>query len=103
MKAHGGVDVQIQVFLTSTLVGDEWSASRPDRFTPRERVTCTHWIGDCVGPGNCLDDMNKGEILPLTGLELTPLGRPTRSQSLYRLRYPARKVLNVGQKMNKTE
>jgi hypothetical protein len=28
MKTYGGVDVQIHVFLTSALVGGEWSASR---------------------------------------------------------------------------
>jgi hypothetical protein len=33
MKSYGGVDVQIHVFLTSALVGGEWSASRPDRCT----------------------------------------------------------------------
>jgi hypothetical protein len=34
MKAYGGVDIYIHVFLTSALVGGEWSASRPGRFTP---------------------------------------------------------------------
>jgi hypothetical protein len=34
MKAYGGVDVSIRVFLTSTLVGGEWTVSRPGRFTP---------------------------------------------------------------------
>jgi hypothetical protein len=29
-----GVDLYFHVFLTSVLVGDEWSASRPDRFSP---------------------------------------------------------------------
>jgi hypothetical protein len=29
MKAYGGVDVQIHVILTSTLVGGEWSAHAP--------------------------------------------------------------------------
>jgi hypothetical protein len=33
MKACGGVDVYSHVFFTSALVGGEWSASRPDRFT----------------------------------------------------------------------
>jgi hypothetical protein len=36
MKKYGGVDVQIHVFLTSALVEDEWSASRPGRFTPEK-------------------------------------------------------------------
>jgi hypothetical protein len=31
--------------LTSALEGGEWLASRPGRFTPRERVPGTHWIG----------------------------------------------------------
>jgi hypothetical protein len=34
MKTYGGVDVEIQVFLTSVLVGGEWSASRPGKFIP---------------------------------------------------------------------
>jgi hypothetical protein len=36
--------------LTSALDGGEWSASRPGRFTPRERNPGTHWIGGWVGP-----------------------------------------------------
>jgi hypothetical protein len=35
--------------LTSALAGGEWSASRPGRFTPRERDPVTHWIGGWVG------------------------------------------------------
>jgi hypothetical protein len=38
MKAYEGVDVQIHVFLNLELVGGEWSASRPARFTPGESV-----------------------------------------------------------------
>jgi len=30
--------------LTSALDGGEWSASRPARFTPRERAPNTYWI-----------------------------------------------------------
>jgi len=30
--------------LTSALDGNEWSDSRPGRFTPRERAPGTHWI-----------------------------------------------------------
>jgi hypothetical protein len=41
MKAYGGVDV----FLTSALVGGEWSVSRPGPFNPGERAPANHWIG----------------------------------------------------------
>jgi hypothetical protein len=59
MKAYGGVDVYIHVFLTSALIGGEWSASRPGRFTPREKAPGTRWMGDRVGSSTCLDDMEK--------------------------------------------
>jgi hypothetical protein len=36
MKAYGGVDGEIHIFLTSALAGVEWSASRPGHFTPGE-------------------------------------------------------------------
>jgi hypothetical protein len=88
MKTYMGVDVQIHVFLTSALVGVEWSASRPGSFTPGERAPGTHWIGGCVDPRAGLDDLEKREFLTLLGLELRPLSRSARSQSLYRLRYP---------------
>jgi hypothetical protein len=48
MKAYKGVDVWTHVLLTSALAGGEWSASRPDRFTPGERAPVTHWIGEWV-------------------------------------------------------
>jgi hypothetical protein len=41
--------------LTSALDGGEWLASRPGRFTPRERAPSTYWIGDWVGPIVVLD------------------------------------------------
>jgi hypothetical protein len=43
-----------------------------------------------VGPRAGLDDVEERKFLILPGLELRPLARPTRSQSLYRLRYQAR-------------
>jgi hypothetical protein len=42
-------------YLTSALDGGHWSASRPGRFTPRERAPGTHWIGGSVGPRAVLD------------------------------------------------
>jgi hypothetical protein len=80
MKVYGGVDVQIQVFLTSTLFEGEWSASRTGRFTPS-----TRWIGGWVYPRTGLDVMEKRKFLPLLAFELRSPGRPARSQSLYRL------------------
>jgi hypothetical protein len=62
---YEGADVQIHVFLTSALVGGEWSASHLGYFTPGERAPSTHWIGDWVGPGAGLDNMEK--ILDSTG------------------------------------
>jgi hypothetical protein len=88
MKKYGGVYVKVHIFLTSALVGGEWVASRPGRFTPRERAPGTHWIGGWVGPRAGLDDVEKRKFLILPGLELRHIGHPARSQSLYRLRYP---------------
>jgi hypothetical protein len=43
MKAYWGVEVYSFIhFLSSALDGGEWSASRPGRFTPRERAPGTH-------------------------------------------------------------
>jgi hypothetical protein len=78
MKAYGGVDAEIHIFLTSELAGRDWSASRPGRFTPG-----TPWIGGWVGPTAGLDGVEKRKFLALQGLELRPLGRPARSQSVY--------------------
>jgi hypothetical protein len=48
--------------LTSALDGREWSASRPGRFTPRERAPGTHWIRGWVGPRAVLDMVVKRKI-----------------------------------------
>jgi hypothetical protein len=76
MKAYRRVDI----FLSSALDGSEWSASRSGRFTPG-----THWIGDWVAPRARLDAVEKRKFLTLPGLQLRPVGRPARSQQLYRL------------------
>jgi hypothetical protein len=83
MKAYGGVDVQIHIFLTSALVGGEWSPSCPGCFSPGGRAPGTRWIGGWVGPGAGLDDVEKRIFLTLPGLGLQPLGHPARSQSVY--------------------
>jgi hypothetical protein len=59
MKAYGGVDVYIPVFLTSTLVGGELSALRLGHFTPPESAPGTHWIGALWGLSAGLDDTEK--------------------------------------------
>jgi hypothetical protein len=46
-----------------------------------------------MGPRASLDDIDNRKFLTLSRLELRPLGRPARSQSLYRLRYPGSLVL----------
>jgi hypothetical protein len=88
MKEYGGAYVWIHVFLTSALVWGEGSASHLCRFTPGKRAHGTHWIKGWVGPRTGPDDVKRGKILPLSGLELRLLGCLARRQSLYRLSYP---------------
>jgi hypothetical protein len=79
MKAYGGLNVYTQIFLTSALVGGEWSTSRPGRFIAEERAPGTHWMGGWVYLRAGLDDLEKRKFLTLPGLELRPLCRPARS------------------------
>jgi hypothetical protein len=79
----------IHIFLTLVVAGSEWSASHPDHFTPGEKDPRTHWKRGWVDPRASLDDVEKRKFLTLLGLKLRPLGRPARSQSLYRLSYPS--------------
>jgi hypothetical protein len=88
MKAYGGVYVYSHIFFTSAVGGVELSASRPGYFTPGGRTPGTYCIGGWVGPRAGMDDVEKGKFLTLPGLEIQPLGRPARNQSLYRIRYP---------------
>jgi len=48
--------------LISVLDGSEWSASRPDSFTPRERAPGTHCIRGWVGRRSGLDAVVRREI-----------------------------------------
>jgi hypothetical protein len=45
-------------------IGTRWKylASRPGRFTPREKVPSAHWIGGWVGPRAILDAAVKRKI-----------------------------------------
>jgi hypothetical protein len=56
-KTYGGMDV----FLTSALVGGEWSASYPGHFTPD-----THWTRGWVGSRAEVDKMEKRKFLTPT-------------------------------------
>jgi hypothetical protein len=70
MKAFGWVGVYINVLLTSALVGDERSASRPCRFTPGERAPGFDWKG---GPQNRCERSGKVKIVYSAGTRnLTP-------------------------------
>jgi hypothetical protein len=83
MKAYGGVNIQIHIFLTSALAGGEWSVSLPCHFTPGERAPGTHWIGGWVNPRADMDNVGKRKFFTLLGLEHQPFGYPAHSQSLY--------------------
>jgi hypothetical protein len=57
MKAYKGSGGIAPHVLVSALDEDEWSASRPNRFIPRERVPRTHWIGSWVDIRAGLDEV----------------------------------------------
>jgi hypothetical protein len=59
--------------------------SRP--LTSGEKAPGTRSIRGWVGPGVGLEDVEKLKFFTLPGLELRPLSRQARSQSLYRLSY----------------
>jgi hypothetical protein len=59
MNTYRGLDAYSHDFLTSALVGGEWSASHPSRFTPGERVPALHWIGSWVDHRAGLDNVEK--------------------------------------------
>jgi hypothetical protein len=82
-------------FIISAIAGGEWSASRPDSFTPSERASGTHWIGGLVDPRASLDDVEKRKLLTLPWLELRPLGRPARNQTLHRVCYVGSQLLGA--------
>jgi hypothetical protein len=64
LKAYwgGGCIYSSHALLTSGLDGGKWSASHPSRFTSKERVIGSYWIGDLVGPRAGLDAEVKRKI-----------------------------------------
>jgi hypothetical protein len=80
----------------SALVGGEWSASRLGRITPGKIVPRYKLYRKLGGPQSRSGRCGKEKNLPLPELELLLLGRPARSQSLNRLRYPGSKVGRGG-------
>jgi hypothetical protein len=67
----------------------------PASLPPGKQPPGTHWIGGWVGLRVGLEDMEKRKFLTIPGVELQPLGRPARSQSLYRLSYPGSSRLST--------
>jgi hypothetical protein len=67
MKAYGEWMYR-STFLTSALVGGEWSTSRPGRFTPGEGAPGTHWIGGWMDLRTSLDDLDKRKFFTLPGV-----------------------------------
>jgi hypothetical protein len=83
---RGWVEVKLYSFLTSALEGGGWSAPRSGRFTPgKDSVPIVQEARWASGPvWTCAKN------LAPTGIRSPD--RPARSQSLYRLSYPARKM-----------
>jgi hypothetical protein len=75
MKAYwgsGGIDPLI---LDPALDGGEWSASRPGRFTLKEKAPDTHWMG---GPQSWFGRVGENSQ-PLPGLE-PPIIQPVATE-----------------------
>jgi hypothetical protein len=71
MKVYWGSGGIASLIFNSALDGGEWSASRPGRYTPRERAHSTRGIGGWVGPRAVLDAVVKRKI-PSPGWESNP-------------------------------
>jgi hypothetical protein len=76
MKAYGGVDVSIHIFLTSALIGGEWLALRPGRFTPRGKSPQYPLHRRLGGQQSRSGRRGEEKILYPTGTQIRPLGRP---------------------------
>jgi hypothetical protein len=72
MKAYEEVDISIHIFLTSELVGDEWSASHPARFTLEEKA-----LG---GPQSQSGRRGEEKVLDSTGTRTPTADQPVTSR-----------------------
>jgi hypothetical protein len=88
MKMYGGVDIYTNVFLTSTVVGGERSASRPGSFTSGKEPPSIHRMR-LVEPQSRSGRYRKVTILIPPGSQSWS---SVRSQLLYRLRYPGSQI-----------
>jgi hypothetical protein len=80
---RGWIEVHLYPFLTSALKGGGWSAPRPGRFTPeKDPISIVKEAGWAPGP---VWTVRKN----LAHIGIRSPDRPVRSQSLYRLSYPA--------------
>jgi hypothetical protein len=61
VKKYEEVKVQLHAFLTLALDGDEWSASPPIHFTPREKDPGTHWTRGRLGSRASMNAVAKRE------------------------------------------
>jgi hypothetical protein len=82
--------------MTGALEGGEWSAARPNRTLPPGKTRYPYYTR-LGGPQGRSGQVRK--ITPPTGIR--SLDRPARSQSLYRLSYPAHSFLSTVAKLRK--
>jgi hypothetical protein len=90
--AYVGVDVYVPHFLD---LGTSWRwvvSFTPQPLYPRGKSPRYPLDRRLGGPQSRSGHVQKRKSLTLPGLELQPLGRSARSQSLYRLRYPGTEV-----------
>ena len=73
LGTRGGVELQIQVFLASSLEWRQWLGSSASCFTPRNTATITVPIGTGVGPTACLDPAESTGIFASAGKQTAVL------------------------------
>jgi hypothetical protein len=80
------MDVQIHIYLTSAVVGGEWSA--PATLLPGERDPGISWIGTWVDPRTSVENLEKRIFLDLLGLKLQCRSHSACNKLLYQLHNP---------------